>query len=152
TRPTASLARVPVDALEGHGDHRAPPRAGSTAPPGPASGISGGRPSVPIGRKPPIAAHQLVVFCRHSGDAPALAPAAGGEALDLFATTGSPSDRAGNSSGDRGPGESAVGLSAHRRRAEGTRRRCFGDHREEDPSCRGTRPDGSTARAFMARI
>ena len=44
-----------------------------------------------------------------------------------------------------------MGLSAHRRRAEGPRRRGLGDHRQEDPPCRRTRPNGS-ARAVMARV
>ena len=64
------------------------------------SRVSGGRPSVPVGRRPPGATHQLVVFCRHAGDAPPLAPAPGGEALNLHATAGSTTDRAGDSSVD----------------------------------------------------
>ena len=62
----AAFAAVRVDAIEGPRDHRPPPRGGRTAPPGPASGISGGRPSVPVGRKPPVTPHQLVGVCRHA--------------------------------------------------------------------------------------
>ena len=49
------------------------------------------------------------------------------------------------------PRESAVGLSAHRRRAEGPSRRGLGNDRQEDPPCRRTRPSGS-ARAVVARV
>ena len=73
--------------------------------------------------------------------------------LDLYATAGSPTDHGGRSSIDRaaGPGESAVGLSAHRRRAEGPRCRGFSDHGQEDPPCRRTRPNGP-ARAVGTRV
>jgi hypothetical protein len=103
--------------------------------------------------KPPVAARQLVVFCRHSSDAPPLASATGVKGLDISATAGSPTDRAARSGVDRaiGEGESAMGLSAHRRRAEGSWHRRRGDHRQEDPSRRKPRSNGP-ARTVMARV
>ena len=54
-----------------------------TAPPSPAAGVSGRRPSIPVRRKPAVAAHQLVGICGHAGDAPPLAPAPDSQTLDL---------------------------------------------------------------------
>jgi len=55
---------------------------------------------VPGGGQPTVAAPQVVTVSRHAGDAPAVAPLAGGEALDLCATTWSAADRHGASSND----------------------------------------------------
>src|SRR5215204_5613822 len=44
-----------------------------------------------------------------------------------------------------------MGLSAHRRRVEGPSRRGLGNHRQEDPPCGRTRPNGS-GRAVVARV
>ena len=59
----------------------------------------------------------LAVVHRHTEDAAGLASASGDEALDLTHAAGSPADRPENSSIGReaGPGESALGLSTHRR-------------------------------------
>jgi putative transposase len=66
---------------------------------------------VPGGGQPTVAARQVVTVSGHAGDAPALAPLDGGEALDLRATAWSSADRQGASSSDRSlsTGESAVG-------------------------------------------
>ena len=45
---------------------------------------------VPGGGQPTIAARQVVTVSSHAGDAPAVAPLAGGEALDLCATAWCP--------------------------------------------------------------
>ena len=82
---------------------------------------------------------------------PPMASAAGRQALDLSATTRSTSDPSGHPCTDCAARlrESAVGLSADRRRAEGRRRGGLGNHGEEDPPWRRTRPNGS-ARPVMA--
>src|SRR5215510_10470122 len=84
-------------------------------PSGPSTDVSAGRPMVPGGGQPAVAARQVVRVSGHAGDAPALAPLDGGETLDLCATARSSADRQGASSANRsvGTGKSAVGLPAH---------------------------------------
>jgi hypothetical protein len=93
-------------------------------------------------------------FVISPGDAPPLAPGPRGEALDLYSTAGSTTDRPGGSSLDRAvrARESGVGLSAHRGRAERSQRGRGGDHGQEDPARRRTRPNREAPGAVLARV
>lgn len=54
--------------------------------------FSAGRPMVPDGGQPTVAARQVVGVSRLAGNAPQVAPMDGGEALDLCATAWSSAD------------------------------------------------------------
>ena len=92
------------------------------------------------------------LFSGHALDAPALAPPDRGEALDLCAAARSSAHCQGAASADHSvrTGESPVGLSANRRRAERPRHRRIGNHGQKDPA-RGTpRSSRHTQGAIMA--
>jgi hypothetical protein len=76
---------------------------------------------VPGGGQPTVSARQVVGVSGHAGDAPALAPLDGGEALDLCTTARASADRQEAPSAHRSLGtrKSAVGRSTHYGRAEG---------------------------------
>jgi len=79
---------------------------------------------------------QLVVVSRHAGHASALAPASGGESLDVHAPRRSSADQSRSSGIDRAVGtrKSTMGLLPHRGRAEGPGRDGVSDDGEEGPA------------------
>ena len=109
------------------------------------------------GGQPAVAARQVVAVSDYAGDALALAPAGGGEAMDLCTTAWSSVDRQGASSGDRSlsTGESAVGLSADCGRAERSRHSRIGNHgpsRNRRGRWPGCSPNGWNRCAFSSAI
>src|SRR5207237_9190695 len=125
-----------VDGVERTRDRRAAPRARGPAPAGSAAGVSISRPTVLGSGEPDVAEGQLVVVSHYAGHASALAPASGGEPLDVHAPRRSSAGQSGSSGIDRAVGtrKSTMGLPPHRGRAEGPGRNCVSDNCEEGPA------------------
>jgi len=94
------------------------------------AGVSSSRPNVFGSGEPDVAEGGLVGVCRHAGDASPLAPASGGEPLDVHAPRRPSANQRRGSSTDRpvGTRKSTMGLRPHRGRAEGLGRACVSHH------------------------
>jgi hypothetical protein len=138
---------------EGSGDPRSAPPAGCVAPPDAPSQARTCRPGAARCDQPRAAQSPLVVFLRHTADAAALAPPAGGRRMDLLGPWGRATAAGrGRPTADHppGPGEPSLGLPAHQGRTPAPRRPGFGHHdrtmlrrHKLDPAPRRTtRPGG----------
>src|SRR5205823_10968233 len=105
------------------------------APAGSAAGVSSSRPTVLGSGEPDVAEGQLVVVSRHGGHASALAPASGGESLDVHAPRRSSADQSGRSGIDRevGTRKSTMGYFRIAAELKGLRD-CVSDDCEEGPA------------------
>ena len=112
------------------------PRARGPAPAGSAAGVSSSRPTVLGSGEPDVAEGQLVVVSRHGGHASALAPASGGESLDVHAPRRSSADQSGRSGIDRvvGTRKSTMGYFRIAAELKGLRD-CVSDDCEYDHAC-----------------
>jgi hypothetical protein len=152
---SAGCAVGQIGALEGAGDPRAPPRAGDPAPAAAASAVSTHGSGNPRGVRAGAAAERLGGSVGASGDAAALAPAAGQAALDVPAPTpGTAAARfsgpgAGSSARTREPG---LGLPADRRRAAKPRHLRFGDLGADDPHPPRPAARAAARRALLAKL
>jgi len=134
--PPVGLPSVPVDGVDRTRDHRAAARARGPAPAGSAAGVSISRPTVLGSGEPDVAEGQLVVVSRHGGHASALAPASGGESLDVHAPRRSSADQSGRSGIDRvvGTRKSTMGYFRIAAELKGLRD-CVSDDCEYDHAC-----------------